>query len=320
MKSKPDLAAQIEEIRSRTGPSEWDNGITKLLYLVDQTKRLEEECEENAYFLIASVSAMETYFRWEIQRLIDSEEPRYLNNLKLNDSSLRIGHELLIAVHGQRVSIGELVAHSQRLHSLDAIVGIMKELLDADFLALIKEAREPEMSRNVGPGAPIIIRSIGDTLTAVKRAFELRHIFCHEAHLNMVLKGDEVRGLCSACYSFVLASHYAIAFHRNPRAPLTLQEAHEAAMERVRLLEESINDVQEKMISTMGSRERERFLQIGPAWKEYVEREADFNASLNMNGNRGELDTQLTRECFYKKRLLDLKEHARRIDASPWKP
>ena len=258
MGAKRDLVSEIEEIRSRTAPSDWDNGISKLLLLCTQTQKLEKETEQQDYFLVASIAAIETYFRWEIRRLIDSGDARYINNLRLDELQLRISPDLLVAVHGKRVTIGELVAHSVRLNNLDAINKTMSQLLRTDFLDLVTDARDPESRRKAGENAPRIIRSASDTLARVKRTFELRHIICHEAHLSTPVGLDEVRELCSSCYEFVLASHYGIAYYENPDAPLTLAEADNAAREGVEALKVQIKTVEELIISRVDSRIRGR--------------------------------------------------------------
>jgi hypothetical protein len=316
MGAKRDLVAEIEEIRSRTNSPDWDNGITKLLFLCTQTQKLEHEDEQQAYFLVASIAAIETYFQWEIRSLIDSGDDRYINNLRLDDQPLRWSHELLLAVRGKRVSIGELVAHSVRLNNLDAIGKIMGQLLQTDFIELVKDARDPELRSEQGVNAPTIIRSASETLPRVKRTFELRHIICHEAHLNTPVRSEEVKELCCSCYTFVLASHYGIAFHKNPNAPLTLAEARDAADKRVRALENKIKAVEEFITSKMHLPPMQKaFDAMQQAWRSYVEQEAVFNASTQANGNRGVLYAQLTVETLYSKRLHEIKEYARNIDA-----
>ena len=120
MTNKRDYVGEIEEIRGRTGPSDWDNGITKLLFLITAASKLQTENAELAYYYVAAIAPIEVYFRWEIKRLIDSGDPRYLNNLKVDELPLKITHELLVAVHGKRITIGELVAHSVGLSNLEA--------------------------------------------------------------------------------------------------------------------------------------------------------------------------------------------------------
>ena len=76
MGPRRNVVAEIEEIRGRTLASDWDNGITKLLFLWTIAERLEEESEQQSYFIVASIAAVKTYFRWEIRRLIDSGDQR----------------------------------------------------------------------------------------------------------------------------------------------------------------------------------------------------------------------------------------------------
>ena len=315
MGAKRDLVGEIEEIRSRRLPSDWDNGITKLFFLCEQTRRLHQEDEQNAYFLVASIAAVETYFRWEVLSLIDSGGDTHISNLKLDDLPLRWGHDLLLALHGRRVTIGELVAHSVRLSNLDAIAKIMSQLLQIDFLALVKDARSPELRREEGLNAPTVIRSATETIPRVKRAFELRHVICHEAYLNVPVSCDEVKELCCACYTFVLASHYGIAYYKNPNAPLTLAEAYDAAEKRVGVLDAKLKEIERLIRSNLAPPMPDAFDAMQEAWRSYVEREAEFNASGEMNGNRGLLYARLASENLYRKRLTELREYARRIDA-----
>jgi hypothetical protein len=310
LSSKRDYVGEIEDLRDRTGPTEWDNGITKLLFLCTQTEKLEKECVELAHFPVAIIAAIETYFRWEIRRLIDSGDERYVNSLRVEETPLRISHDLLVAVHGERVTIGELVAYSVRLSNLELISKTMGQLLQADFLVLVKEARDPELRRQQGENALAIIQSASDTLARVKRTFELRHIICHEAHLNNPVRLDEVKELCSACYEFARASNYAIAYHENPNAPLTLDEAYHAASERVQVLDSNIQAVEKRILSTINPDMQKAFDAMQTAWRLFVQREADFNASHHMNGNRGALYDKLASESLYKARLAHLTKYA----------
>ena len=314
MSVKRDFIAEIEEIRGRMVATDWDNGITKLLFLCDQMKGLQEETEQQSYFLVASIAAIETYFRWEIRRLVDSGDQRYVNNLRLDDLQIKINHDLAAALNRRRVTIGELVAHSVGLSNLDAINKSMSTLLEADFIELVKEARDPHSRREHGENAPTIIRSAGDTIANVRRAFELRHIICHEAHLNVPAGLAEVKQLCSSCYEFVLASHYGIAFHWNPMAPLTLKEKYKEASTAVQALEKGIKSIEALIALKLDLREKESFDAMQQTWRLYVEREAAFHASLQMNGNRAALYGQLAIAKLFSKRLDELQEYAKTID------
>jgi hypothetical protein len=306
MGSKRNVVAEIEEIRNRTAVSDWDNGIAKLLLLCTTAERVEEESAQQAYFVVASIAAVETYFRWEIRRLIDSGDQRYVNNHCLDDLQIKVNHEVAVALQGRRVTVGELVAHLVGISSFESITRIMGRLLGIEFIDLVKNARDPQSRREQGENAPPLICSAGDTIARVKRAFEIRHIICHEAHLRPFVKLTEVKQLCTSCYEFVLASYYGIAFHRNPNAPLTHEEAYEAASQRVLALEERIKAIEDQIATKLLPMPRVAFGAMQQAWRSYVEREAAFSASLPINGNRGAVNGKLATETLYSKRLDEL--------------
>jgi hypothetical protein len=311
--AKRDYVSEIEEIRSRTGSPNWNNGITKLLFLATATGKVEVEGEQLGYYPVAAIAALESYFRWEIKGLIDSGDPRFLNALRVDDLPLKISHELLVAVHGKRITIGELVAHAVRLGDLDGINATMGKLLGAGFLDLVKDSRDPESRREQGENAPTVIRNPNETFACVRRTFELRHIICHEAHLSNPVTIDEVKQLCASCYEFARASRYAIAHHQNPNAPLTLDEAYQAASERLRLLEDEMKVVEKRILSELPLTQQKWFEEMQRSWKVFVESEGDFIASQQMNGNRGDLYKKSTSEGLYKARLNHLTEYAGRL-------
>jgi hypothetical protein len=108
MSAKRDLVTEIEGVRGRTGPTDWDNGITKLLFLCNQIQKLAHETEEQSYYPVACFAALEVDFRWEIRNLVDSGDTRFIKNVRVDELQIIIDHDLLIASHGKRVTIGEL--------------------------------------------------------------------------------------------------------------------------------------------------------------------------------------------------------------------
>jgi hypothetical protein len=304
MRTRRDNIEDIEQIRSRTGPSDWDNGITKLFLLSQQTRQ-PEDADHNAYLIVASVAAIQSYFRWEMRRLIDSGDQRYIDNCRLHDS-FKISKDHLVAVHDRRVTIGELAAHSIRLHSMTAIISAMEELLGTGFIDLVKEARNSESRQQQGDAASAIITSIADTIKRVERTFELRHIICHEAHLDTVVDAEEVSNLCSSCYDFLRASHYGIAHFHDPNAPVTLSDRHSVASERLKALESSLSILEQRILSGLDGPEKESFERMQQSWRVYAQMEAEYNASLHMNGSRGALEEVIVLEQLYKIRIDDL--------------
>src|SRR4029077_11097832 len=130
--------------------------------------------EEQSYYPVACFAALEVDFRWEIRNLVDSGDTRFIKNVRVDELQIIIDHDLLIASHGKRVTIGELIAHSVSFSNLDAINRTMGQLLRADFLDLVKNARDSEERRAQGENAPLILPSISDTLAKVSKSADER--------------------------------------------------------------------------------------------------------------------------------------------------
>ena len=300
-----DYIKQIEEMNARAALPDLDDGITKLLSICTRLTKLNEQAEETAYFLVASIAAIETYFRWEIRNLIDSDDQRFINNLRLHES-VKITHEMLVAVYGKRITVGDLVANSSTLSGLDAINKTMSELLQTNFMDRIKNA-------TAGEGGSVSSAGLSfDGIAAnVARTFKLRHIICHEAHVHDTIDLDEIKLLCSSCYSFLVASRNAILDYVYPNRPRTIGDAADAARGRIVALGSNIAAAESQIISDLHGMEEAAFRSMQLAWKAYADAAATFSASLHMNGNRGELFAQLSTEQLYKDRLSELNAYIR---------
>ncbi len=313
MNPKRDYVAEIEEKRERNEQSVHDAGIANMLILQMQTDHLQSEGVELAYFPVAAVAAIESYFKAEIIRLIDSGDTRFINNIPVDELPLKISQKLLLALHGRRVSVGELVAHVARLSSLESIGKTMTQLLGSDFFALVKDARDPWDRRNLGDSAPPVIQSVEEVFADVKRTYRLRHIICHEAPLKQVVRADEIKRICSSCYNFLRASYYAVAYHRNPQPPLTLEESFHTASELVEGLENEIRSVEKAIGSHLGSSQK-AFSEMQESWRNFVERQAYFDTCRDINGSRGMVRAKQLIANEYQKRLDALKRHAHQLE------
>lgn len=304
--ARRDYVGEIEEIRDRNGPPNWDGGLTRLLFLATSSANLKTEGEEIGYYPVAAIAALETYFRQEIRTLVDSGDVRFVNNVKLDELPLKVDHTLLFALHGRRITVGELVAHAVQLSSLEAINKTMSQLMGENFLALVKDARDPFERREKGDNAPAAIGSADGVIADVKRAFEVRNFICHEAHLRAPTTIEEVQQICPSCYTFARASRFAVKYHLNPRTYLTLEEASNAAADRVSHLNHMIESLEKEITSTMPPHELDAFRAMQDAWRVFVDRKAEFAASQQMNGNRGDLHQKLVTEEQFRERVLEL--------------
>ena len=314
MRARCDYVAEIQEIRDRSEPLGHDTGIVNMLILSTQADHLKGGGAELGYFPVAAIAAVQSYFRAEIARLIDCGDARFINNIAVDELPLRIRPKLLVALHGRRVSVGELVAHVSRLSSLDAIGKTMTQLLGSDFLALVKDARDPWERRDLGDKALLVIQSADEAFGDVRRTFELRNMICHEAYLKQVVQSHEIKRICSSCYSFLRASYYAVQHYRDPRPPLTLEESIQVASERLQSLESEIRSVEERISTRLPPWLQKSFAEMQESWRHFVERESYFDCSQEMNMGRGALRQKQWIADASQTRLETLKRFADKLE------
>lgn len=314
MPKKRDVPAEIAEIRNRmTFVDDFDNGILKLLTIVMSTQKLKDDAQEelHAYFVVASIAAIETYFRWQIRSLIDSCDGRFLNNIKLDELPIKMSHDVAVALIGKRITVGELVAHAVGFSSVEQIASFMTKLLGTDFVQLVKTAHEAK--NNDAP----VFENPAQIFADVKRSFELRHIICHEGQLMHLIKNSKIKQLSSSCYTFACGCYYAVARFVDPAGPRTREDLHKLTVEREDALQSSLKAVEATFGKGLHPKmEQEAFRAMEKAWSLYVGREAAFFASVQMNGEQGELDAARTRVRLTEKRIEELQQWLDRLGRS----
>lgn len=320
MPAKRDVLAEIEEVRGRmTAVDDLDSGIIKLLTIVMSTEKLKDDDQEDelhGYFVVACIAAIETYFRWQIRRIIDSGDERFLNNIRLDDLPIRLSHDIAVALVGKRLTIGELVAHSVGFSNFEQVAGFMTRLLATDFVRLVEATCEADH-----PEKPVL-DDPAQVIADVKRALELRHIICHEGQRIHSIPNSEIKRLSCSCYSFARGCHYAVARFLNPAWPTTREDAYKATTIKEAAARRGLKSLEETFAQghLHSQMEQEAFRAMEDAWDAYVEREAVFFASVQMNGNQGELEAARTRFSLTERRIGELQQWLDRVGKTGQKP
>ncbi len=312
MPPRRNVLAEIQEVRSRmTAVGDIDSGILKLLTITSSTEKLKNDDqpdELHAYFVVASIAAIEAYFRWQIRTLLDSGDGRFLNNIRLDDQPIKLTHEVAVALISKRLTVGELVAHTVGFSNFEHVAGFMTKLLDTDFVRLLETTPDADHQDE------LVLKDPDRVIADIKRALELRHIICHEGQGFHLIANSDIKKLSSSCYAFVRGCHYAVARFLNPNGPTTRAEAYKATSMKEASLRSSLRALEETIAKDLHSKmEREAFRAMEDAWDEYVGRESAFFASVQMNGNQGELDAVRTRVRLTEKRIEELHQWFDRI-------
>ena len=149
------------------------------------------------YIPIGFVACIEGYFRVVYANMIDRGPP-FRENASHFDIKFNLSTALSLQKHS--VSLGEFVAHLLPTNSLDDINRNISTLIDDDFLARFKEKRAhlDKQQRLFDITDEEISAHL---LSRIKRLFELRHMYCHEADPPM--SGNDLMWI-EACPRYVV--------------------------------------------------------------------------------------------------------------------
>jgi hypothetical protein len=143
------------------------------------------------FIVIRLVTILEVATRGWISRLIDHGEPFVENAASLvHASGLKFDYAITRAVHGERVTLGELVAHSISTNRLPEIERALSAVFGADIFRAIERTVDRWKHEIGGEPANPIISDLGAMRAALANLFE---IISYSRHRNIPEVG---RGVC----------------------------------------------------------------------------------------------------------------------------
>ena len=147
------------------------------------------------YFPIATVGALEGYFRALYADLINAGDP-YAERAQSFPGVKRLD-AITSEAKARKVSTGDLIAHQLRHNSFADVCDNLTTLLGADFLSLL---RSPPVAAIgfMGWGRDYFPHVTGQ----LRRLFDFRHVFCHELATKVKLTAKQVVEL-SRCGVFL---------------------------------------------------------------------------------------------------------------------
>ena len=229
------------------------------------------------YFPIALVACIESYFRLMIKELIDSGEP-YLTNSRNILRKEKYDFDILKGLHGQTITIGDVISHHLSISDLNHIIGAMGPIMDCDFperLSHVYDRREVKIKKN--PMQPII-QDRHETFRYVERSFQLRHIFCHEIATAIEIEKDEIDNCVYHTVIFLKASDELISQTLFPNAPLTQTDMNIASYEDHKREKGELDCLLAKLDDILSDKQKEKFRDANEAWNTFV------NASVEIEG------------------------------------
>lgn len=242
---------EILEIRSRLRFERREAELFVRLGEIEYAyKRIDPEITELLrYFPVALVACIESYFRLAIKELVDSGE-LYLSNSSALLRGDRFDFDILKGLHGQTITIGDVISRYPAISNLGHIMKLMDSLLGCDFREKLRDVYSRWEVEVMGSPKQSIIRNIHETFRYAEKSFQLRHIFCHETATAIEVEKEEIDNCIYHTSLFLRASDELISQTLFPDAPLTQAdmnvvsyEDHRKAEENLALLLEKVTEV-----------------------------------------------------------------------------
>jgi uncharacterized protein YecT (DUF1311 family) len=279
--SKRDAVGEVLEVKSREG-----RGHEALpgSYPFDELNRLWTKDKEHLrrvtdFFPMRIVTLIEVFTRRWLEKLIDHGTPYLENAAALMQSGGKYDFAVAMAIQGERVSLGQLVAHSVSLNNLDQVAGCFTAVLGEDLFSAIEQTHDRfAVERQGAPKAPII-RNLAETRKNLARLFTVRHIVTHESPSAPPHSEAEIDAFLHAAREFARATEQTIYNRLDPSYPLTTFEMVDNATRANGAANAELASVLTKVEALLhNDRCRELLGRSQVAWCEYRNIQADLRA------------------------------------------
>lgn len=260
MTRKRDYVLEIRDRRSRLGGTRrLFERLSKVLTELDRAEAVSDELMR--HFPVAMIACLETYTRTIVQELVDSGPP-FSDRIEAF-GGLKIEIETMKAIHGRRITLGELLGHLTPVSSLADVQRAIGPLINADVIDIVKSG---------GGDVRALIEGVTTT-------FRLRHVYAHEFQAADTVDRPLIIGSVRAAAAFLSELDkgiLAIAFSQTAMNEHSAQRFDEVDKELTLLLRELNADVGEKQASRLAKAQK--------AWRIVRDQTAAVMADLEAEG------------------------------------
>jgi hypothetical protein len=147
-------------------------------------KKSESSHELFKYIPVAVVAIIQSYLSAVIASLIDADDDGTYRSNARRIRNINFGIDAVLAIGGKTITAGEFISHNLRFNSISAIDEIMSVVLGYQVFKTIKNVHK---QRNKP-------KELALDIGTLKRAFEKRHIVCHEFGRSLTVTNLEAFG------------------------------------------------------------------------------------------------------------------------------
>jgi uncharacterized protein YecT (DUF1311 family) len=191
--------------------------------------------------------------------------------------------DLAFAEHldGNRLSVGDFVAHSISVSGLDQVMATLSALLD-DFPAKLETSFPRWKEQAAEWPLPPIVQDYSQTMGRLSKLFEVRHILAHELPRDPAVDFDAIPGFLSATREFVEAADWVVVACLRGNLPQTQLAMNQEASDELEELHAEMSGKLEEVKALPGI-DLQKVDLAQRNWERFAESEATLIAS-NVEG------------------------------------
>lgn len=275
-----DRFSEIQEFKARLG---WRSGlelVSKIMELKNGWAHGSGELKAASDFVpIHAVTLLEVFTRLWITELIDFGPPYVDNAAALaKTTSVKFDYALALAVHGKKVSLGELLAHSVSINNLGQLASNLSAVIGTDLFQSIISVHDRVAVEIYQEDPKPIIGDIRVVKTALARLFEVRHILTHEVPAERPYTIGEIDDFLDAAISFMTACEERFTFLVHGDYPLTQLDMTTRAGQSLEDAEKELVDVYHQVEQLVDSALLRR---TQTAWEVYRDLQSELRSGIN---------------------------------------
>ncbi|MCB8819552.1 lysozyme inhibitor LprI family protein [Microvirga rosea] len=281
---RPSHVEQIVDWKERRGRSRLG---FELIYHLESLKHHWEKAsstvEQFSDFVPMRIATiLEVFSRETVRDIIDTGSP-YLDRAESLFKNVKIDFWFATNLHGRRLSLGDIIAHSISVNDITQVTSVLEKLLPGYREALPKVC--DRLSVEVKGSQPVPIIDDTDLMfTTLGRLFEVRHILTHEIPRTAAYETTEINGFLKAAEAFLKATDWYVSQQLRGEVPLTQTEMNIHAGDALQAELENLKEKYSK-VEALPDINKQLLADCQSKWELFSDSEANLHAALVEGGS-----------------------------------
>ncbi len=227
-------------------------------------------------------TCVEVYTREIVRELIDTGGT-YLESAGKLAKNAKL--DLVFAAHlsGQKLSIGDFVAHTVSINGIDAVMSAFSTLI-VDFGHKLRTSHPRWSEETESWPLDPILRDYDQTIGALARMFEARHVLTHELPDCPAIQKTDATVFCEAARNFIDACDWVVVAELHGSVPRTQIAMNIDASSK---LDDASNDLKMTLdlVAGLSGVNTDLLKESHAKWMEFADLEATMIASQVKGGS-----------------------------------